>query len=71
MRAKVHRPERLFRHGIVQRQLAKRAAMDGEPKRQEPEIMPPVPEVAPGRRAPEIPPNKDTPEKNVPIQGGS
>jgi hypothetical protein len=28
----------------------RRAAMDGEPERQEPEIMPPVPKVAPGRR---------------------
>jgi len=45
--------------------------MDDEPKKQEPEIMPPVPKVAPGRNAPEIPPDKDAPEKNVPIQGGS
>jgi hypothetical protein len=45
--------------------------MDGEPKRQEPEIMPPVPTVAPGRRSPEIPPVKDAPEKKGPIKGES
>jgi hypothetical protein len=42
--------------------------MDDEPKRQEPEIMPPVPNVVPGRSAPEIPPDKDTPEKKSPIE---
>jgi hypothetical protein len=45
--------------------------MNGEPKRQEPKIMPPVPKVAPGRSSPEIPPNKDAPEKKDPIKGES
>jgi hypothetical protein len=44
--------------------------MGNEPKRQEPEIMPPVPEVEPERRIPEIPPDKDTPEKQSPVKGG-
>jgi hypothetical protein len=42
-------------------------AMNGEPKKQEPEIMPPVPEVEPPRTVPEIPPDKDAPEKKGPI----
>jgi hypothetical protein len=42
--------------------------MDSEPKKQEPEIMPPVPEVEPERNVPEIPPDKDAPEKKSPIQ---
>ena len=42
--------------------------MDEEPKRQEPEILPPVPQVEPGRSTPEIPPDRDVPEKNVPIR---
>jgi len=37
-----------------------------EPKRQEPEIMPPVPEVEPRPEPAEIPPDKDAPEKNAP-----
>jgi len=41
--------------------------MDNEPKRQEPEITPPVP--VPERSIPEIPSNKDTPEKKSPAQG--
>jgi hypothetical protein len=41
--------------------------MNGEPKKQEPEIMPPVPEVEPDRKEPEIPPDKDAPEKKGPI----
>jgi hypothetical protein len=44
--------------------------MDGGPKRQEPEIMPPVPNMVPGRSVPEIPPDKDAPEKKGPTQGG-
>jgi hypothetical protein len=44
--------------------------MDNEPKRQEPEIMPPVPEVEPERSIPEIPPDKDAPEKQSPVKGG-
>jgi hypothetical protein len=43
--------------------------MDQEPKRQEPEILPPVPQAEPGRSMPEIPPDKDVPEKSVPTQG--
>jgi hypothetical protein len=43
-------------------------AMNGEPKKQEPEIMPPAPEVEPERNVPEIPPDKDAPEKTGPIQ---
>ena len=42
--------------------------MDEEPKRQEPEILPPVPQGEPGRSTPEIPPDKDVPAKSVPIQ---
>jgi hypothetical protein len=42
--------------------------MNGEPKKQDPEIMPPVPEVEPERNVPEIPPDKDAPEKKRPIQ---
>jgi hypothetical protein len=33
--------------------------MNNEPKRQEPEIMPPVPKGEPERLVPEIPPDKD------------
>jgi hypothetical protein len=40
--------------------------MNDEPKKQEPEIMPPVPEVEPERNVPEIPPDKDVPEKKGP-----
>jgi len=43
-------------------------AMNEEPKKQEPEIMPPVPVVEPDRNTPEIPPDKDAPEKKGPIQ---
>jgi hypothetical protein len=42
--------------------------MGGEPKKPEPEIMPPVPEVEPERDIPEIPPDKDAPEKKSPIR---
>jgi hypothetical protein len=43
-------------------------AMNDEPKKQEPEIMPPVPEVEPERNVPEIPPDKDAPEKKGPVR---
>jgi hypothetical protein len=43
-------------------------AMNDEPKKQEPEIMPPLPEVEPERNLPEIPLDKDVPEKKGPIQ---
>ena len=35
----------------------------------EPEIMPPAPQKEPERIVPEIPPDKDTPEKNTPTRG--
>ncbi len=40
-----------------------------QPKRPEPEIMPPVPMTEPQRTVPEIPPNQDTPEKSSPTTG--
>jgi hypothetical protein len=42
--------------------------MNDEPKKQEPEIMPSLPEVEPERNLPEIPLDKDVPEKKGPIQ---
>jgi hypothetical protein len=42
--------------------------MNDEPKKQEPEIMPPVPVVEPERNIPEVPPDKDAPEKKGPTQ---
>jgi len=42
--------------------------MADEPKRQEPEIMPPVPQEEPQRKVPKIPPDKDAPEKEAPIR---
>jgi hypothetical protein len=42
--------------------------MDDNPKKQEPEIMPPVPQVEPERGVPEIPPDKDAPEKEAPTK---
>jgi hypothetical protein len=45
-----------------------KAIMDTEPKKQEPEIVPPAPVVEPARNVPEIPPDKDTPEKRSPVQ---
>ena len=42
--------------------------MDTEPKKQEPEIVPPAPIVEPERNEPEIPPDKDTPEKRSPVR---
>ena len=43
-------------------------AMNAEPKKQEPEIMPPLPDVKPEQNIPEIPPDKDVPEKKGPTQ---
>jgi hypothetical protein len=43
--------------------------MNNEPKRQEPEIMPPVPKGEPEHLVPEIPPGKDAPERKTPIRG--
>src|SRR5580692_3060592 len=45
-----------------------KAIMD-QPKRPEPEIMPPVPNTEPQRTVPEIPPNQDAPEKRSPTKG--
>ena len=42
--------------------------MDKAPKRQEPEIMPPVAQVEPGGSVPEIPPD-NLPEKRTPTRG--
>jgi hypothetical protein len=53
---------------IAQRRTKKVNAMNGEPKKQEPEIMPPLPDVEPEQNIPEIPPDKDVPEKRGPIQ---
>ena len=43
--------------------------MNKEPKRQEPEIMTPRPQVEPGRNVPEIPPDNDVPEKTTTVRG--
>jgi hypothetical protein len=45
--------------------------MDNEPKRPEPEIMPPVPVKEPERTPPEIPPDKDTPERQSPTRAAN
>jgi hypothetical protein len=45
--------------------------MANEPKRQEPEVMPPRPNVEPQRTPPEIPQDKDTPERNAPVRATS
>jgi hypothetical protein len=56
-------------HGFLL-QNKKGHAMNGEPKKQEPEIMPPAPVVEPVRNVPEIPPDKDAPEKKGPVKSG-
>jgi hypothetical protein len=45
--------------------------MDNEPKRQEPEIMPSAPVEDPHHNVPEIPSDKDAPEKKGPTRGGN
>jgi len=45
--------------------------MHNEPKIKEPDIMPPGPQREPERIAPEIPSDKDLPEKNTPTRGGN
>jgi hypothetical protein len=40
-----------------------------DPKRQQPEIMPPLPMTEPQRGVPEIPPDIDAPEKSSPTKG--
>jgi hypothetical protein len=54
----------LFRQHVV----TSEGNMD-QPKRPEPEIMPPVPNTEPQRIVPEIPPNQDAPEKRSPTKG--
>jgi hypothetical protein len=46
----------------------KQARDDGS-RQPEPEIMPPVPKAQPQRSTPEIPADKDAPEKESPTQG--
>jgi hypothetical protein len=60
--------ERLFRRRVSSASQSNGAVMADEPKRQEPEIMPPVPREEPQRNVPEIPPDKDAPEKDAPIR---
>jgi hypothetical protein len=40
-----------------------------QPKRPEPEIVPPMPKTEPRREGVEIPPDKDVPEKRSPPSG--
>jgi hypothetical protein len=44
--------------------------MSKQPKREEPEIKPPAPDVKQQPLQPEIPPDKDTPQKEDPIKAG-
>jgi hypothetical protein len=44
--------------------------MDNDPKRPEPEIMPTHPKEEPERVRPEIPPDKDAPQKESPLRAG-
>jgi hypothetical protein len=45
--------------------------MNDEPKKQEPEIMPPGPKVEPERPGPEIPSDKDVPERESHIRAAN
>jgi hypothetical protein len=45
--------------------------MDNKQQREMPEIMPPRPEIEPQRDTPEIPADKDAPEKKTPVQGAN
>jgi hypothetical protein len=45
--------------------------MDSKPKKQEPEITPPLPVVEPEKNVPEIPPDKDAPEKRGPARANA
>jgi hypothetical protein len=45
-----------------------RTVMDNNPKRQEPDIMPPHPKEEPDQIRPEIPPDKDVPRKETPLR---
>jgi hypothetical protein len=42
--------------------------MSNQPTREEPEIAPPTPDTKRQPVKPEIPPDKDTPEKNAPLK---
>lgn len=42
--------------------------MSDEPKKPEPEIRPPLPNETPQPSQPEIPPDKDAPQKDSPIR---
>jgi hypothetical protein len=42
--------------------------MDNERKKPEPEIMPPLPNEEPVRTPPEIPSDKDAPQKETPLR---
>jgi len=42
--------------------------MNNEPKKPEPEIMPPLPNEAPVRTPPEIPPDTEAPQKEAPLR---
>ena len=44
--------------------------MNDEPKKQQPEIMPPVPDVEPQRGPEEAPQDKDMPERQAPERSG-
>jgi hypothetical protein len=44
--------------------------MNNEPKKREPEIMPPLPKEDPVRPPPEIPSDKDAPQKETPLRAG-
>jgi hypothetical protein len=59
------------RDGLPYAVKKKSDAMNDEPKKQEPEIMPPVPKVEPERPGPEIPPDKDAPERESPIRAAN
>jgi len=43
--------------------------MAAETYPQQPEIKPPAPDIEPKRGVPEIPPDKDAPEKTGPVKG--
>jgi hypothetical protein len=49
----------------------KECLMDDDRNRPQPEIMPPAPKEQPERIPPEIPPDKDAPQKESPIRAGN
>jgi hypothetical protein len=64
---KFNRPEHSFRRSV----LGIEVAMHNDLEIKEPEIMPPAPQKEPERIVPEIPPDKDAPEKNTPTRGAN